>query len=384
MNISINQKKSGVIAFCLFKYFPYGGLQRDFMRISRICQEKGFCIRVYTMSWSGSLPKGYDLRIVKVNGFSNHKRAINFSNKIQMLIEKEPVDLVVGFNKMAGLDVYFGADTCLASEHQKRSSFYRATSRAKTFLKLEDAVFNMKSHTFVLFIAKKQIVDFTNHYGLSKNRYELLPSGATEKYFSPIQDHDKIEELRAKYSISKDDFMLLQVGSDYKRKGVDRIIKAIADLPNDKKNKCKYIVVGDDKATMLKILSKKLGVSNNIIFTGPRDDVDQFMKAADLMVHVARTENTGTTIAEALASDLPVMCSGACGYAPLVLDCKAGAVLSEPYSHQEAKSILEKMLDKDKLARFAENAKVLGTKAKLSGLGQRAAEIIIEKANGLY
>ncbi|MFB0970171.1 MAG: glycosyltransferase family 1 protein, partial [Pseudomonadales bacterium] len=38
------------LAFCLYKYFPYGGLQRDFMRIALDCQDKGHKIRVYTLA----------------------------------------------------------------------------------------------------------------------------------------------------------------------------------------------------------------------------------------------------------------------------------------------------------------------------------------------
>ena len=28
------------LAFVLYKYFPFGGLQRDFMRIAKVCQAR--------------------------------------------------------------------------------------------------------------------------------------------------------------------------------------------------------------------------------------------------------------------------------------------------------------------------------------------------------
>ena len=34
------------LAFILYKYFPFGGLQRDFMRIALECQRRGHAIRV--------------------------------------------------------------------------------------------------------------------------------------------------------------------------------------------------------------------------------------------------------------------------------------------------------------------------------------------------
>ncbi len=42
------------LAFILYKYFPFGGLQRDFMRIALECQRRGHDIRVYTLIWEGA------------------------------------------------------------------------------------------------------------------------------------------------------------------------------------------------------------------------------------------------------------------------------------------------------------------------------------------
>ena len=34
------------LAFVLYKYFPFGGLQRDFMRIALACQISFYCIQI--------------------------------------------------------------------------------------------------------------------------------------------------------------------------------------------------------------------------------------------------------------------------------------------------------------------------------------------------
>ena len=47
------------LAFCLFKYFPFGGLQVDFMQISKICLDRGHKVDVYTISWNGEKPEGF-------------------------------------------------------------------------------------------------------------------------------------------------------------------------------------------------------------------------------------------------------------------------------------------------------------------------------------
>ena len=109
------------IAFCLFKYFPHGGLQRDFLRIAKKCQEAGAAIRVYTMSWDGPVPHGFDVQILPVQGGSNHGKAKKFASQVQKKMKNEPVDLVVGFNKMPGLDIYFASDVCYAQRNNSKN-----------------------------------------------------------------------------------------------------------------------------------------------------------------------------------------------------------------------------------------------------------------------
>lgn len=51
------------LAFVLYKYFPFGGLQRDFMRIALECQRRGHQIRVYTLIWEGDIPEGFEVLV---------------------------------------------------------------------------------------------------------------------------------------------------------------------------------------------------------------------------------------------------------------------------------------------------------------------------------
>lgn len=45
----------GTLLFCLFKYFPYGGLQRRFIQIATACQARGAVIHVLTFEWEGAI-----------------------------------------------------------------------------------------------------------------------------------------------------------------------------------------------------------------------------------------------------------------------------------------------------------------------------------------
>ncbi|MCO6561320.1 MAG: hypothetical protein J6574_09555, partial [Gilliamella sp.] len=59
------------LAFCIYKYFPFGGLQRDFLQIAKACQNRGHNARVYVMDWQGDVPCGFDIILVPKKGLSN-------------------------------------------------------------------------------------------------------------------------------------------------------------------------------------------------------------------------------------------------------------------------------------------------------------------------
>lgn len=63
-----------IVAFCLYKYFPFGGLQRDFMRIAQTVAARGHHVRVYTQSWEGECPDVFELIKVPVKSHTNHGR----------------------------------------------------------------------------------------------------------------------------------------------------------------------------------------------------------------------------------------------------------------------------------------------------------------------
>ncbi|HDN1094157.1 TPA: glycosyltransferase, partial [Escherichia coli] len=89
-----------IVAFCLYKYFPFGGLQRDFMRIAQTVAARGHHVRVYTQSWEGECPDVFELIKVPVKSHTNHGRNAEYFAWVQKHLREHPVDRVVGFNKM--------------------------------------------------------------------------------------------------------------------------------------------------------------------------------------------------------------------------------------------------------------------------------------------
>ena len=63
------------VALCLYKYFPYGGLQRDFLRIANELVARGHQVSVYVESWQGEKPQNMEIIQVTVKALRNHRKA---------------------------------------------------------------------------------------------------------------------------------------------------------------------------------------------------------------------------------------------------------------------------------------------------------------------
>ena len=236
------------LAFCLFNYFPYGGLQRDFMRIAKECLKRGHAVDVYTMKWEGPQDPLLPVHLIAPKGWQNHARSKRFVAKLQKTLIAQPYDLVVGFNKMPGLDVYYAADTCFQIKAQeKRKAWYRFTPRYRHLLAYEKAVFSPNVTTQVLMIAKAQQAEFMECYATQPERFHLLPPGIARDRIAPDNFLDIRQRARDGLAVKENEFLTLLVGSGFKTKGLDRILIGIAALPAAIKQHTKLFIVGKDK-----------------------------------------------------------------------------------------------------------------------------------------
>jgi UDP-glucose:(heptosyl)LPS alpha-1,3-glucosyltransferase len=365
------------LAFFLFKYFPYGGLQRDFIKIAKEALLRGYKIDVYTGSWDGDKidKKNININILNKKGFTNHARYKYFEKDFHNKIKNKKYDAIVGFNKISGLDIYYAADTCFAAKAAKKPFWYKITPRCKTLIEMEKSVFDKNLHTKILLLSEKERSFFIKYYNTEKNRFFLLPPGIDKKFIPPDNFEDIKKDIRKEFFIKENQKMILMIGSGFKTKGVDRAIKALAFLPDKILKDAVLVIVGDDKKKGFERLSKKLNVFDNVIFTGGRDDVEKFLFAADVFLHPAYRENTGTVILEAMAAQLPVLVTKVCGYSKYVTKANSGIVLPEPFEQKVLNDKLLFMINSDK-KNWQKECRTYIKKNDIFSLHKKAMDII--------
>jgi len=367
------------LAFVLFKYFPFGGLQRDMRRIAEACQDGGHEIHVYTLSWQGEVPESFQVHQIPVKRITNHARYLAFYEELQPLLREHAVDGVVGFNKMPALDLYYAADPCFKEKLETQKNWLtRRGPRNRLFLEFEAAVFAPQSRTRILMISPQQLKVYSRHYRTPRERIHLLPPGISQDRMAPPDAAARRAAFRQEFQLGPEDRLLLSVGSGFKVKGLDRTLRALASLPRDLGRRTRLFVIGQDNPAPFVRLARRLGVGDRITLFPGRDDVPRFLLGADLMVHPAYYENTGTVLLEALIAGLPVLTTDTCGYAFHVERAEAGRVLHSPFDQHQLNRDLAVMLSSRDWRRWSANGIAYGRREDLYSMPELASRIIVE------
>lgn len=335
------------MAFLLYKYFPYGGMQRDFRRFVEEIRKLGHDCRIYYISWQGEKIEGVDLRPVPVSAASNHRRNTRFLEWVLDDLKVEPVDGVIGFNKMPGLDVYYAADSCyLDKAVNERGWLYRRGARFGHFADYERAVFGADSETQVLLISETERVKFEHFYHTPPERMHMLPPGISPDRRAPPDAAERRKAIRHSLGLETGEHTLLFVGSGFIKKGLDRAIQAVANVSLAQPSvRLRLLVVGQDKQRKFKRLSKRLGVADRVTFLGGREDIPDLLLGADALVHPALDEAAGIVLLEALVAGLPVLVTDVCGYAQHIAAANAGIVLGAPFQQSDLDAAVMRSLD---------------------------------------
>jgi UDP-glucose:(heptosyl)LPS alpha-1,3-glucosyltransferase len=287
------------------------------------------------------------------------------------------MDCVVGFNKMPHLDIYFAADSCFAEKAEtQRAAYYKHTPRFRHFSDYENAVFGEDSATQCLLLSKLQQQAYLKHYPGCADRLHLLPPGISAD--RKVDDRNPVlrEEFRREFEFEDDHLVILQVGSGFRIKGVDRSLLALASLPHKLRRRVRYVLVGQDRATRFRWQARRLGLDKQVRILSGRDDIPRFFAGADLLLHPAYQESAGYTLLEAAIAGLPVLTTASCGYADYIIDAGAGQVCSEPFSQAELDRTLKAMLTSLELAPWSDNGLKYGQRPELYTMPERAVDQI--------
>jgi UDP-glucose:(heptosyl)LPS alpha-1,3-glucosyltransferase len=369
------------IAFAIMKLFPGGGLQRDCVEIARHIRQRGHEVVIFTSArvatdFADDIP----VTVLPVTQQTNHRMLEEFAANFRWAVALHKFDLVVGFDKLPDLDILYCADPSIHFRMRKER-YLSLIPRYRTYLRLERANFGTCSNTRVLMLSHTQLDEYWKVWHTAPERLSLLPPTISASRRHPEYRANGVRhEWRSRLGIGPRDWVWMTIGVQAHTKGVDRVVRAMREFPQ-----ARLLVVGltesSTRATRaINARAKRYGLGTRISWLGHCEDVPQLMAAADILVHPARYDTTGTVILEAIVNGLPVITTSVCGYSQHVDAAQAGIVVSEPFDLQAFVAALAAAQDPGRRARWSASAERYGGHAVLYEGRLRAAEIIMNAA----
>ena len=163
-----------------------------------------------------------------------------------------------------------------------------------------------------------------------------------------VNTNQKKEQL----GIQNDEYVLLSVGEMTANKNHELVLRALKKLNN---KKIKYLLCGHgEEEKKLKNLVTDLQLNDQVLFLGYRKDVFEIYRIADIFVFPSIREGMPVALMEAMASNLPVICSNIRGNRELIKNDFGGRLIEGYNIDDYARAIADLAGDREKCLRFGQ------------------------------
>lgn len=161
-------------------------------------------------------------------------------------------------------------------------------------------------------VSKRVKHELQHYYGLPDDRIRIIPNGIDIDRFAPRPEAR--QPIRARYGIPADAKVLMLVDHEFRRKGLEYVIRALAHLDDTHW----LMVVGSEDPAPYRDLVPE--VSSRIVFTGPQRAMADFYAATDVYVFPTNYETFSLVCMEALACGVPVLATAVGGIEDYLVD----------------------------------------------------------------
>lgn len=264
-----------------------------------------------------------------------------------------------GIKKLLGIPfaITFHALGHIRRIHQKEEDKFPVER-----LKIEEMICREADH--IIAECPQDRDDLIDHYHADPQKITVVPCGFSHAEFYPINKNVARKVLR----IAPGEKILLQLGRMVPRKGIDNVIRSLAQLKQRGAENIKLLIVGGSKEDMktsacpeyrrLLTLAQELNVADQVSFVGrrTRDNLKFYYAAADVFITTPWYEPFGITPLEAMACGTPVIGANVGGIKYSVIDGVTGALVPPNDPLALATKVEEVITDDDKLRWYQQNA----------------------------
>jgi glycosyltransferase involved in cell wall biosynthesis len=281
-------------------------------------------------------------RIKSLNVFSTTSTV----HKFKELIKKKNIDLI---HTDSPRQAFYAGRAAKATEMPLIWHVRISTPEKRSF---EKYLFNQAHKVIAVSEAASQRFEGFPH---AQEKVVVIPNGVDLNEFVQRPPDKRVKE---EFNIQGSEILVGTLGQLIPGKGQEILLKA-ASLVLKRIPQVKFLIVGDGNRSYrdkLEELSKDLGLSGTIVFTGYREDIPPIMNILDIVVLPSTThlEGLSRVIIEAMASSKPVIATDSGGNPEALEDETTGLLVPPEDPNRLAESILTLIKDMTKRKQMGE------------------------------
>ena len=210
----------------------------------------------------------------------------------------------------------------------------------------------------ILFQNIDDMLGWSKITGMPKGKSLLVGNGIdSQSILSKVQPEAR-KIIRQEFGINNDAVVIVMVARLELYKGHMMLLKALRQVVSSTNHKivALFVGIGKDRLQIEKEVDR-LGLADNVLFTGYRLDVPNIIAASDISILTSRYEGIPRALMESMVLGLPVIATNVPGSRTLIRSRENG-ILIEHDDDTELATAIKNLIDKPYLARqLANNGK---------------------------
>ena len=321
------------LAFLYRRLASEGGTEGDLYRTVAELARRGHDVHVFCADVRTTAPPGVSARRVPVVHAGRLARLLSFAWVApRMAAIAGPWDVVVGFGRTSRQDlIRCGGGTHRAYLDTMRASGARGSRLGpyhRAVLALEARQYRPGNFRRALAVSGRVKKEIVSGYSVPPELIRISYNGVDSVRFDVTRRPVLGQAVRGRFGLPADARLVLSVGSGFRRKGVDTLMRLWSDDPPT--DAWLMVVGADERIGAYRRAATRPPLSRRVVLTGPQASVEEFYAAADAVVVASLQEAFGNVVLEALAAGLPVVTSTRVGAAELLTGCLRDLLVDDP------------------------------------------------------
>ena len=343
----------------------WGGAEMVTASLARAFKEAGHEVTVFVERVERGPDSGLSndnnngIRVEKVPtiGITSTLKRLSFQRNLRALLARADAETpgVPAFDVVLGLCQYFPLDVYRASggvhAHWMRLRYESGPLRALKYVTspvhlvmawIERRLAqggNCRSIITNSRLVKTHVIEYL---GAPEENVHVVYNGVDHARFNPeVKRHRR--EVRNSLGIDEGRTVALFVSNNWKRKGLETIIRALPGIDN-----LSVVVVGRGSERPFRAMAERLGLGREaLVFAGVQKDIERFYGASDFFVLPTRYDPCSNACMEAMACALAVITTESNGASEFIADGENGLILRDPADHETLRGFFLRLMQND-------------------------------------